>query len=76
MRFLDFLLTPRVGAELSSERPGYNPNAAAREMLSDEQKKNPASYPTSFDVNRAQLGADLGPQQEKVEALVRELKRP
>ncbi|MBU3664950.1 MAG: spermidine/putrescine ABC transporter substrate-binding protein [Chthoniobacterales bacterium] len=76
MRFLEFLLTPRIGVELSARRPGYNPNAAAREMLSDEQKKNPASYPTPFDVARAQLGADLGPQQEKVEALVRGLKRP
>lgn len=74
-RFFDFLLTPRIGAQLSAERPGFNPNAAAREMLSEEQKKNPASYPTAFDVGRAQLGTDLGPQEEKVAGMVRELKK-
>lgn len=74
-RFFDFLLTPRIGAQLSAERPGFNPNAAARERLSEEQKKNPASYPTAFDIGRAQPGVGLGPQEEKVEALVRELRK-
>lgn len=74
-RFFDFLLTPRIGAQLSALRPGFNPNAAARDMLSEAQRKNPASYPTAFDVGRAQLGADLGAQEEKVKSLVRELKK-
>lgn len=44
-RFIDYLLRPEVGQAISAEFPYANPNARARERLTDAQRANPASYP-------------------------------
>jgi spermidine/putrescine transport system permease protein len=59
---------------ISDEFPYYNPNLAARALLSPEQLNNPASYPPGFDVASAQLFTDLGEQASKVDELITTLK--
>lgn len=43
--FIDYILRPEVSKLISDEFPYTNPNGAARALLSDEQRANPASYP-------------------------------
>lgn len=44
-RFLEYLLRPEVSKAISDEFPYTNPNGAARQLLTPEQRANPASYP-------------------------------
>jgi len=43
--FINFLLRPDVSRLISKTYGYYNPNLAARKLLSQEEMKNPASYP-------------------------------
>ena len=45
--FMNFVLRPDMSAKISEAFPYLNPNAAARELLTPEQRSNPASYPTA-----------------------------
>jgi spermidine/putrescine transport system substrate-binding protein len=44
-RFIDYVLRPEVSRLVSREFPYTNPNVAARELLTPEERANPASYP-------------------------------
>jgi len=63
-RFIDYVLRPEVSRKISEEFPYTNPNVAARELLTPEERANPASYPpgspklsTFRDIGR--LAADV-----------------
>jgi spermidine/putrescine transport system permease protein len=45
MAFINYCLRPEVSKLISDQFPYTNPNAAARKLLSQAQRDNPASYP-------------------------------
>jgi spermidine/putrescine-binding protein len=71
-QFINFILRPEISVMISEEFPYTNPNAAAREKLTDEQKANPASYPPG----NPKLGIfrDIGTAAADIDALVTDLK--
>lgn len=72
--FINYLLRPDVSKMISDEFPYYNPNSAARSLLSPDQLANPASYPPAQDVARMQTFRDLGEQASAVDELVTQIK--
>ncbi|NBQ65846.1 MAG: spermidine/putrescine ABC transporter substrate-binding protein, partial [Verrucomicrobia bacterium] len=72
--FINYLLRPEVSKKISDEFPYYNPNSAARSLLSPEQLANPASYPPAQEVSRMQTFRDLGEQSAAVDELVTQIK--
>ena len=72
--FINYLLRPEVSKKISDEFPYYNPNSAARSLLSPEQLANPASYPPAQDVARMQTFRDIGEQASAVDELVTQIK--
>lgn len=73
---INFLLTPENGLKISEEQPGYNPNAAARALLTEAQRENPASYPTGFNPTQAALFPALGDNAKKIRNKILSLKSP
>ena len=68
--FMDFVLRPEISAKISEAFPYLNPNAAARELLTPEQRGNPASFPTADELARMQTFKDIGEQASKIDELV------
>jgi spermidine/putrescine transport system substrate-binding protein/spermidine/putrescine transport system permease protein len=68
--FMDFVLRPEISAKISGAFPYLNPNGAARELLTPEQRSNPASFPTADELSRMQTFKDLGEQASKIDELV------
>ena len=73
-QFINFILRPDISKMVSADFPYYNPNAAARELLSDAERNNPASYPPGLDITKAQLFKDIGGQGSKIDELITSLK--
>lgn len=71
-RFINYILRPEVSQLISDDFPYTNPNARARELLSDEQKNNPASYPPGDP--KLEIFHDQGDFAGKIDKLVTELK--
>jgi spermidine/putrescine transport system substrate-binding protein len=59
-RFIDFILDPRVGAQLSDFNQYATPNRAARALVSAEDARNPAIYPSPETMEKLQFVTDLG----------------
>jgi spermidine/putrescine-binding protein len=72
--FMNFVLRPDISAKISEVFPYLNPNAAARELLTPEQRSNPASYPTADELSKMQTFRDIGEQATKIDELVTSLK--
>jgi len=72
--FMDFILRPDISAKISQEFPYLNPNLAARALLSEEQRNNPASFPTAAELSKMETFKDIGEQASKVDELVTSLK--
>ena len=72
--FINYLLRPDVSKKISDEFPYYNPNSAARSLLSPDQLANPASYPPAQEVARMQTFKDIGEQAAAVDELVTQVK--
>ena len=72
--FINYLLRPEVSKKISDEFPYYNPNSAARSLLSPEQLANPASYPPAQEVARMQTFRDIGEQASAMDELVTQVK--
>jgi spermidine/putrescine transport system permease protein len=68
--FIDFVLRPEISTKISEAFPYLNPNAAARELLTPEQRGNPASFPTADELARMQTFKDIGEQASKIDELV------
>lgn len=59
-QFIDYILRPE-NAKLISEEIGYaSPNSAARELMPDEVKNNPAIYPDRATLAKAEFQEDVG----------------
>lgn len=72
--FMNFILRPDISKQISDEFPYLNPNVAARELLTPEQRSNPASYPTAEEMAKMQIFKDIGEQATKVDEIVTSLK--
>ena len=59
-KFINFLLDPKVGARLSNFIQYSSPNKAAKDLISREDLKNPAIYPTPEIMSRLEFLEDLG----------------
>jgi len=70
--FLDWVLEPEVSRIVSREFPYTNPNVAARELLTPEERANPASYPDG--ASTLPTFRDVGPAAVEIDRLVTELK--
>jgi spermidine/putrescine-binding protein len=68
--FMDFVLRPEISVKISEAFPYLNPNAAARELLTPEQRGNHASFPTADELARMQIFKDIGEQATKIDELV------
>ena len=73
-KFINFILRPDISRMISADFPYFNPNAAARELLTEAERNNPASYPPGLDVTKAQLFSDIGEQASKVDELITTIK--
>ncbi len=73
-RFMDFVLRPEVSRLISDAFPYTNPNLAARQLLTDAQRANPASYPPPETTRGLEIFRDIGQTASEVDALVTELK--
>jgi spermidine/putrescine transport system substrate-binding protein len=72
--FINYILRPEVSKLISDAFPYYNPNLAARKLLSPEQLANPASYPPAEDITRLETFTDLGKESASVDELVTQIK--
>ncbi len=72
--FMNFILRPEISAKISKEFPYLNPNLAARELLTPEQRNNPASFPTAEEISKMETFKDIGGQATKIDELVTSLK--
>jgi spermidine/putrescine transport system permease protein len=73
-KFMNFILRPDISKEISDAFPYLNPNLAARELLTPEQRANPASFPSVEEIRTMQIFKDIGEQASKAEELVTSLK--
>jgi len=60
LKFINFFLDPKNSVHISIQNHLALPNKTAREMLPDDQKKNPNLYPTPEVMKRLQLMEDPG----------------
>ena len=72
--FMDFVLRPEISKLISDAFPYTNPNLAARQLLTDAQRANPASYPSPETEKGLETFRDIGDESSEVDALVSELK--
>lgn len=70
--FINYILRSEVSKLISDDFPYTNPNLKARDLLSDEQRNNPASYPPGNP--KLDVFHDLGDFAGKIDKLVTELK--
>lgn len=71
-QFINYILRPEVSKLISDDFPYTNPNTKARELLSDEQKANPASYPPGNP--KLEIFRDIGETAAKIDKMITELK--
>lgn len=74
MLFMNYILRPDVSKAISDEFPYLNPNLAARALLSEEARQNPASFPPEEMISEMVLFKDIGGQASKVDEMVTSLK--
>jgi spermidine/putrescine transport system substrate-binding protein len=72
--FMNFILRPDISVKISDEFPYLNPNAAARALLTEAQRNNPASFPSTEELANMKTFKDIGEQASKVDELVTSLK--
>ncbi|HSQ42140.1 MAG TPA: spermidine/putrescine ABC transporter substrate-binding protein [Fibrobacteraceae bacterium] len=60
MKFINFILEPKVGAQLSNFNQYATPNAAAMPFITKEDLANPAIYPDETTMKRLEFIKDLG----------------
>lgn len=75
-KFLNFVLRPDISKQISDALPAFNPNLAARDLLTPAQRANPASYPSDKELAKMQIFEDIGGQTSKIDEIVAQLKSP
>jgi spermidine/putrescine transport system permease protein len=58
--FINFILDPKVSAQISTEFPYANPNIAAHQYIEKSTLNNTSVYPTKEDLKSAERIKDLG----------------
>jgi spermidine/putrescine transport system permease protein len=58
--FINFLLDPKVSAEITKEFPYPNPNLAAHQYIDKSDLSNPAIYPTEAELKIGERLKDVG----------------
>lgn len=61
-KFIDFILDPKIGAQLSDFNQYATPNKAARALVNADDAKNPAIYPPPEMMSKLEFVGDLGDQ--------------
>ena len=59
-KFIDYLLDPKIGAQLSNYINYATPNAAAMSQIAEESRKNPRIYPPDDQLKRLSYLQDVG----------------
>lgn len=59
-QFINFILEAKAGAELSNFNRYATPNAASLPLVKEDDRKNPAIYPSAEDVKKMQYLEDIG----------------
>ena len=59
-KFINFILDPKVGAQLSNYNQYATPNKAAMPLIKPEDLQNPAIYPSAEIMNGLQFVNDVG----------------
>lgn len=72
--FIDYILEPDVALAIVREKRLATPNRAAREKLSDEERNDPAVYPSREALERTEYLDELGPAQKTMSRIWTELK--
>lgn len=72
--FLNFILRPDISVLISADFPYTNPNVEAVKLLSDEQKANPASYPSPEDARRLHTFRDIGKAAADIDKMITDLR--
>ncbi len=60
--FINYILDPRIGAQVSNFNQYATPNRAALEFIKPEDRSNPVIYPPSDVMNKLEFVRDLGPR--------------
>lgn len=71
-QFINYILRPEVSRLISDDFPYTNPNVRARELLEDEQRANPASYPQGNP--KLDIFHGIGDMAAKIDKMITELK--
>lgn len=74
MAFMNFVLRPEISQQISERFPYLNPNTAARELLPEAARSNPASFPPRTTLEKLEVFEDLGEMSTEIDELVTPLK--
>lgn len=61
-QFINYILAPEVGAQLSNFTHYSTPNLAALPLINEADRYNPSLYPSAEIRNRLYFAVDLGPE--------------
>jgi len=73
-KFINYILDPKVGAQLSTFNRYATPNLAAREFVTPEDLKNPAIYPSPEVMKTLHFVKDLGSKTQWYDELWTQIK--
>lgn len=62
--FIDYILDPQVGADLSNYTAYGTPNAAALEFIDEELRSDPGIYPSDETLDASFIAIDLGEDEQ------------
>jgi spermidine/putrescine transport system substrate-binding protein len=73
-KFIDFILDPKIGAQLSDFNQYATPNKASRALVNPDDAKNPAIYPPPEMMQKLEFVNDLGDQNRLYDELWTQVK--
>lgn len=73
-KFIDFILDPRIGAQLSDFNQYATPNRASKDLVNADDRKNPAIYPSEEMMGKLEFVQDLGDQNRLYDELWTQVK--
>jgi len=73
-KFMNYILQPEVSKKISEAFPYLNPNKEAVKLLTEEQRNNPASFPSKKDLGKMETFKDIGERGSVIEEIVTSLK--
>lgn len=73
-KFINFILEPKIGAQLSNFNQYATPNKASLEFINADDMKNPAIYPTPEMMQKLEFLRDLGENSKLYDELWTQIK--